>query len=645
MRSFSNPFRVPHSEHLRGDRAFLRSFAVAMLDVLPDDPWATPIIIRSPQGGGKTSLLRAFTAQSLSAIAKSPDNYPALAAKLSDLGALNGRGPLHLGVLLNLERDYRDLADIDAPDEVSQRLFFKLLDSRIMVAIIRAALVAKGLSYPEDVELLNLVPNNGTESSELIARLGGPTGRGLIDTAQRNEVDLLTLLDSLLAVDWRNERHGHADLYSLRVLTHSNISIGGKPLQLRPLILLDDGHHLASSQRKLLLRRLASRDLDVGRWYSERFEALSPQEMIAEVGMQGRDHFLVELSANYSGTAGSKRLPYEKIATEVANSRAVWELDRYGDEKDSFTELISVLDSELVGKESEHVIRALDDRLNSVAGNDDRYYKWLNLVRGTSGYKGMLARKEVEILIARDRARPQGELFQFPLDQTEVQRRSSSAVREAATLFLARDFGLPLYAGPKTLARLGSYNMAQFINLCGDLFDEMLGAITLRAKPHLNAERQNSLVNLASERLWREIPQRLIDGRLVQRLLLKMAQMAQRETFRQNAPYAPGVTGIAISMADRERLIRSGDRGEIPGMADLKVAMGAAIIDNMLTAEIDRWVKGENVMVLYLNRLLCPRFQLPLGRGGFMVMRLPQLCRWMVDVDPAEASVQQQLRW
>src|SRR6202044_3689035 len=120
--------------------------------------------------------------------------------------------------------------------------------------------------------------------------------------------------DSLLAVDWRNERHGHADLYSLRVLTHSNISIGGKPLQLRPLILLDDGHHLGSSQRKLLLRRLASRDLDVGRWYSERFEALSPQEMIAEVGMQGRDHFLVELSANYSGTAGSKRLPYEKIA-------------------------------------------------------------------------------------------------------------------------------------------------------------------------------------------------------------------------------------------------------------------------------------------------------------------------------------------
>jgi hypothetical protein len=124
----------------------------------------------------------------------------------------------------------------------------------------------------------------------------------------------------------------------------------------------------------------------------------------------------------------------------------------------------------------------------------------------------------------------------------------------------------------------------------------------------------------------------------------KIAQMAQRESFRQNAPYAPGVTGIAISMADRERLIRAGNRSEIPGMADLKIALGAAIIDNMLTAEIDRWVKGENVMVLYLNRLLCPRFQLPLGRGGFIVMRLPQLCRWMVDVDPAEASVQQQLR-
>ena len=36
-------------------------------------------------------------------------------------------------------------------------------------------------------------------------------------------------------------------------------------------------------------------------------------------------------------------------------------------------------------------------------------------------------------------------------------------------------------------------------------------------------------------------------------------------------------------------------------------------------------------MVLYLNRLLCPRFGLPLGRGGFREKKLTEMASWMVD--------------
>jgi hypothetical protein len=95
-------------------------------------------------------------------------------------------------------------------------------------------------------------------------------------------------------------------------------------------------------------------------------------------------------------------------------------------------------------------------------------------------------------------------------------------------------------------------------------------------------------------------------------------------------------------MHDRERLIRMNGK-DSPGMADLRTALGAAIIDNMLTAEIDRWVKNQNVMVLYLNRLLCPRFRLPLGRGGFMVMKLSQLCGWMLDAEDIRPMPVEQL--
>ena len=34
-------------------------------------------------------------------------------------------------------------------------------------------------------------------------------------------------------------------------------------------------------------------------------------------------------------------------------------------------------------------------------------------------------------------------------------------------------------------------------------------------------------------------------------------------------------------------------------------------------------------MVIYLNRLLCPLFQLPLLRGGFREKRLETMAKWM----------------
>jgi len=645
MRSYTNPFRVPYSERLREDRNFLRNFAVAMLDVLPDDPWSTPVIVRSPQGGGKTSLLRIFTSESLELISRAPTDYaPALSAKLHSLGAIENNRPRYLGVLLNLERDYRDLGDIDAPEELSQRLFFKLLDSRIIVAVIRASLEFCGLSFPEDIKRFELRPRKHGDAEDLVSRLGGPDGEALFGMARRNETELLDLLDSLVAVDWTDQRQGHADLYSLRVLSQTSLFVDNRALNLTPLILLDDGHFLARPQRDALLKRLAIRDLDVGRWYSERSEALTPQENLAMTGMEGRDRVLIDLSANIwvKSRARTRGLPYDKMASDVADARPARELDRYADEKDNFSELISAPESQLMGSRPGEVISLLQERLTTLAGRDARYSSWLEDVAGTEGYRGALARRELQILITRDRSRRQGELFEFPLNLGEMQKRSTSVVREAASLFMAKEYSLPYYVGPTTMVKLGSHNMAQFITLCADLFDEMLGSITLRHKPQVSAARQDAIVRRASERLWREIPQRLEEGRLVQRLLMHLAAMAQRETYRPNAPYAPGVTGIAISMHDRERLIKMNGK-DSPGMADLRTALGAAIIDNMLTAEIDRWVKNQNVMVLYLNRLLCPRFRLPLGRGGFMVMKLSQLCGWMLDAEDIRPMPVEQL--
>jgi hypothetical protein len=84
-------------------------------------------------------------------------------------------------------------------------------------------------------------------------------------------------------------------------------------------------------------------------------------------------------------------------------------------------------------------------------------------------------------------------------------------------------------------------------------------------------------------------------------------------------------------MADRKQLLEPGVREKIPGADTLFRALASAIANNILSADLNYSVKGGSFMVLYLNRLLCPRFGLPLNRGGFREKKLHEIASWMVD--------------
>jgi hypothetical protein len=67
-------------------------------------------------------------------------------------------------------------------------------------------------------------------------------------------------------------------------------------------------------------------------------------------------------------------------------------------------------------------------------------------------------------------------------------------------------------------------------------------------------------------------------------------------------------------------------------------ALAAGIAYNLVSAELERSVKGDRYMVLYLNRLLCPRLGLPLGRGGFRERKLPVMASWMMGSSTSDPS-------
>jgi hypothetical protein len=623
LRAFRNPFRARASEHFGDTLSFLRNFGAGVLDLLPESIWDRPFVLQSAPGGGKTSLMRLFAIDSLDQVHRRRADFPDLVSYLEELGALTPTGPTHLGIMIGLDKDFRSLLDLRIPSEQSSALFFRLLDARIMQAIVRAALTAAHADDPATLSLVSLRPLHEVEPvAELV---GGVRGDQILAWARANERMVLRPLDSLLPVNVEVEGDALLPLTSLRLLSLARFRVGDVELEHRPLIMLDDGHELGQPQRRVLLERLTDRTLDVARWYSERFEALDNEELMVG-NILGRDFELLELE----NRARHTKTRLDKVMLDVADKRARATLFDYADIEQSFRELVEVDRLELLGGQDDQILGVLHDRLRTLAEGHERYADWLEAAEGVDGYDGAVFLRALEIIILKDLRRAQTEIFEMPLALEELESQRSRVV-QPARLFLAKEFGLPFYCGPDTLARLGSENMEQFLRLAGDIFEQVLAEITLRRlPPKLDAVAQDRAVRRASERYWRELPTRVRDGSSVRRLVSAIVQLSQSETFRETAPYSPGVTGTAMLMSDRERLLDRSVRAAMPGADALFDAIGSAIASNVLSVELDYSVKNQRVMVIYLNRLVCPRFQLPLGRGGFRERKLEAMAKWMI---------------
>jgi len=640
VRSYRNPFRVRTSEvqHRQGAALFLNTYGPAVLDLLPADIWDRLFVIRSAPGGGKTSLMKLFEAETLRTLHDRRDKFSDLADRLTDIGALRNDGPTLVGARIDLRRNYKALLDLAGPPQLAERLFLRLINARITTGVLEAALTLADRAFPADVDLVRIDVSG--QAGDALERLGGPSGKELFDRAREAESEILDLVDSLMPVNAEGLT-GHADLYALRALQDAQVTVGERVLEGRVLVMFDDGQDLHPSQRRTLIDRLVDRSLPGPRWYAERLQALSVEEVVGDQGPRERDVRVLELEATArrglapDGRPGSRRRSFDPLLLDIADRRARRPLQIYGEESDDFNNLVDIDSDELLGERPEQVVATLRAKVEAAAGGDRRYERWIEHVADRRGYEAAVGWRELEILIARDRDRPQAELFDVQLDPGLIAERSSSSVREAAGCFIAHDFRLPYYAGTQKLPKLASFNIEQFLDLGASLFEEMLALITLGRTPAVGARRQDAIVRHTSDALWADIPQRYSHGRDIQRLLARIAEMCRRETFRPKAPYPPGVTGTAISLEDRARLLDPTQRGAIDGADRLYVALGQAIAFNLLEVEDDYSVKGRRWLVLYLNRLLCPRFDLPLGRGGFRERKLEELASWVLPEAPA----------
>jgi hypothetical protein len=627
---YVNPFYARASEQYQDAHQFVSTFGAGALDMLPVAAWDRLVILRSSPGAGKTSLMRLFAPENLRWALDRMRQEP-VHRQLAELGAIDGSRALKLGVLIDLDRDYRSLLDLPMPSDAARRLFLRLLDVRIAVGAMRSALSLAGGSFPRDIERLALVPAEGdARGGALVERLGGPSASGVLAYAQDTERVILRLLDALLAIDVEGIPEGHNELYALELLGGSRFEIDGAHLDVQPLLMFDDGHRLDRGQRDVLLGELRRRRPTVARWYSERFEAMSDQELLSDVGEEGRDVALVDLdSIARSGTNDGRRFVrgrYDRVLTDIARRRAAPLLATYAQEHQEFLDLLD--DDRQRSLTDATIIDALRERALATSSGDDRYKTWVQEADALLGFEAAERWRELEVLVLRDQNR-QPDLFGEELTEADLADRSSSALKEAAALAVANEFKLPYYFGASAVVRLGSHNAHQFLTLCGDLFAEMLVDISLGRSPRLDVARQHRVLHRASERLWESIPRTVPNGRDVQVIVREIVAIAQEENAKPRMPYPPGITGTALLMAERRTLLDPGYRAKNPGADRLFGALASAVAHNILQADLDYSVKGSRYMVLYLNRLLCPRFGLPLGLGGFKERRLSQMVNWM----------------
>jgi hypothetical protein len=239
--------------------------------------------------------------------------------------------------------------------------------------------------------------------------------------------------------------------------------------------------------------------------------------------------------------------------------------------------------------------------------------------------------RALEIRIQRELASSQMSLDMFVRDESALDdldaQRAASNIREAAELFLCSEHGLPYYYGSDRLAHMAAANVDQFLNLAGDLFEEVSSASVLRRSVALTPGRQEQLLTTAITAIWRRLETSVEDGARVRNLLDGIGEFAAERTYRPNAPYAPGVTGIALRQAEAEEVEQAVRERSESWEAELGRLMATLLAHNLVTVQPSE-AKGHRWSVYYLNRGLCLRYRLPLAFGGWQPVTPERLYSW-----------------
>ena len=614
MNKLRNPFRMRASEKIESDANFLRIYSPLSLDALlpfhkESRLWESVTYIHSSPGGGKTSLLRIFEPSVLNTIFNSKSSYPEISQRLKQLNVISEQVNV-LSVYLLCSRIFQLLEDVSLQPLHRNRLFFSLLNSRLILTTLKNILILKGKRFPDG---LNDISFKYQDTQNNFKGLKLPcTGKELYDWTAEYEENIFSALDSLIPIK-ETSISGHSGLFAFSAMHPANFTIDGNSICDRFLFMLDDAHKLSPEQRNAIKTELIESRGIFTLFIAERVEALDVSFNIDHVNIKERDFQSINLEEFLR--AGKK---VEALLSSVGEKRAELSSDNLNTFKGNLSD---ILNEEKYKNQYEKSINRSLSFFSETGTNVSRFKDWFEYAESLqvdyNPKEYAIYLKQIEILVHRNLKNSQ---LDFLLSLEELNAKIDN-VRKPAEYFICRDYKIPYYYDFNNIVKISSYNIEQFLAFSSHLFERMLSNNLLGNITLLSAEEQQTIIFDIVNKKWGDLYNSIPYSSLVINFLQKLGEFCQQESKQPNAPYNTGINGFGIS----DYVWYNNDKYK-----SLTNIISTCVAFNLLEViPTKQGAKNQMWNVYYLNRWLCVYFNLPLDYGNWRPKKPVELIKWL----------------